>query len=68
MHIFTGWRSGTPVEELDERLKELMATPTGRPTVPINLDLRELPDSEPLIKEHTQAGMRPRYVAKDCLV
>jgi hypothetical protein len=33
--------------------------PTGRPTVSINLDPLELPESNPPTKEHTLAGVRP---------
>ena len=31
----------------------------GRPTVPTNLDPRELPETKPPTKEHTQAGPGP---------
>jgi hypothetical protein len=33
--------------------------PIGRPTMSINLDLRELPGTKPPTEEHTQAGPRP---------
>ena len=55
-----GWRLGTPVQELGEGLKALKEMgPTGRPTVPTNLDPWELPESDSPTKEHKQAGPRP---------
>ena len=39
--------------------------PTGRPTESINLTLWELPETEPLTKEHTWTGPRsPPYVVE----
>jgi hypothetical protein len=35
------------------------SNPTRRPTVSTNLDLWELPETEPPTKKNTEAGLRP---------
>jgi hypothetical protein len=44
--------------------------PIGRSEVSTNLDPRELPETEPPMRQHTRAGLRATgtYVAEDCLV